>query len=281
MNIDTIIDRSLPPAPWAEGEKIPWDDPDFSARMLDEHLSQEHDMASRRSAMIDRHVAWIHETCLNGYPSRILDLGCGPGFYLQRLAQLGHSCVGVDFAPASIEYARTQAAEAGLDIKYIQGDIRITDYGEDFDLGMFVFGEFNVFNSQDAKKLLGRIHQALMPGGKIILEPQTYGIIESEGNRSNSWHTELDGIFSGKPHLWLEEHFWHADCQAATTRYLIIDAATGAVGRYASTSQAYTDDDYDLLLANAGFSEIQRFPSLAGTEKDRQEGLFVLMAKKS
>jgi len=281
MKIDTIINRSLPPTPWAEGEKIPWNDPSFSERMLNEHLSQEHDMASRRSAIIDRHVTWIHETCLNGFPSRILDLGCGPGLYLQRLAQPGHTCVGVDFAPASIKYARSQAAEAGLKIEYIQGDIRTVDYGESFDLVMIVFGEFNVFKRKDAQTLLGRINQTLVPGGKIILEPQTYDIIEKEGNRSPSWHTELGGIFSKKPHLWLEEHFWHPDCHAATTRYFIIDAATGAVDRFASTCQAYTDDDYDLLLANAGFSEIQRFPSLAGTEKDRQEGLVVLMAKKS
>ena len=280
MKIDDIINRSIPPTPWAEGEKIPWNDPDFSERMLKEHLSQEHDMASRRSEMIDRHVTWIHKTCLNGSPSRILDLGCGPGFYLQRLAQLGHTCVGVDFAPASIKYAKSQAAEAGLNIEYIQGDIRVVDYGEDFDLVLFVFGEFNVFKSQDAQKLLERISQSLVPGGTIVLEPQTYDIIQKEGNRSTSWHTESGGLFSEKPHLWLEEHSWHADFHAATTRYFIIDATTGTVKRYASTSQAYTDADYDLLLKNAGFSEIQRFSSLAGTEEDRQEGLFVLMARK-
>jgi len=39
---------------WHGAYKIPWDDPDFSRRMLAEHLSQEHDMASRRVEWIDR-----------------------------------------------------------------------------------------------------------------------------------------------------------------------------------------------------------------------------------
>ena len=280
MNIDAIITRDTPPAPWAEGEKIPWDDPGFSERMLAEHLSQEHDMASRRAATIDRHAAWIHETCLGARPSRILDLGCGPGLYLHRLAGLGHACTGIDFSPASIMHARSRAAEAGLDIRYLQGDVRSTGFGEGFDLAMMVFGEFNVFQRGDARTLLERIYQALAPGRKIILEPQTYDIIRREGNRPASWHAESSGLFSEKAHLWLEEHFWHADHHAATTRYFIIDAATGAVERYASTSLAYTDDEFDRLLAKAGFSRIQRFPSLDGTEENRQEGLFVLAADK-
>ena len=280
MKIEDMITREVPPQPWAEGEKIPWDEPGFSERMLKEHLSQEHDLASRRQERVDRHVAWIEEACLDGRPSRILDLGCGPGLYSQRLAKRGHACTGIDFSPASVAYARSQAAQADLSIDYVCGDIRTVDYAEGFDLAMLIFGEFNVFTEADARLLLGRTHQALRSGGRLLLEPQTYDIIEKEGNRSASWHTQSGGLFSPRPHLWLEEHFWHAGGHAATTRYFIIDAATGAVERYASTTQAYTDADLDRLLSDAGFSEIQRFPSLAGTNRDRQEGLCVLMAKK-
>ena len=114
MKLIDIVHRQAKPEPWAEGEKIPWHDPDFSQRMLEEHLSQEHDLASRRLATIDRHVAWIHGTVLSERPVSILDLGCGPGLYTNRLAGLGHTCLGIDFAPASIAYAREQAEGQGL-----------------------------------------------------------------------------------------------------------------------------------------------------------------------
>jgi SAM-dependent methyltransferase len=281
MNLRDIIARKVPPKPWAEGEKIPWDDPDFSERMLNEHLSQEHDMASRRQAIIDQHVDWIHQTCLKGHPARILDLGCGPGFYLQRLARLEHTCTGIDFSPASIAHARSQAADAGLNIEYHQGDIRIAEYGHNFDLAMMVFGEFNVFKRFEAKQLLARMNRALAPGGRLLLEPQAYDIIQKEGNRPACWHADPLGLFSDRPHLWLEEHFWHDGQCAATTRYFIIDAATGTVKKYASTSQAYRDDEYDRILTEAGFSGIRRFPSLTGTKRHSQEGLFVLLARKT
>ena len=52
MSLLNLIDREPVPAPWSEGENIPWDDPDFSRRMLKEHLRQDHDAASRKADTI-------------------------------------------------------------------------------------------------------------------------------------------------------------------------------------------------------------------------------------
>ena len=104
MQLIDIVNRDPTPEPGDWGEKIPWHEAAFSARMLTEHLAQEHDRASRRSHLIDSEVEWVHRTMLRGHPSRVLDLTCGPGLYVHRLAALGHTCVGIDFAPASIEY---------------------------------------------------------------------------------------------------------------------------------------------------------------------------------
>jgi 2-polyprenyl-3-methyl-5-hydroxy-6-metoxy-1,4-benzoquinol methylase len=125
-----LIRRRSEPEPWAEGEKIPWDEPGFSERMLQEHLTDRHDAASRRGLIIDRHVHWIHTEMLQERHSRVLDLGCGPGLYTSRLARAGHQCVGIDFGPASIQFAREQARNENLSCHYQLGDIRQVDYGE-------------------------------------------------------------------------------------------------------------------------------------------------------
>lgn len=110
-----ILSRQIPPTPWVEGDNIPWQDPAFSERMLVEHLSQEHDRASRRASSIDAHVCFIGEQISGLGRARILDLGCGPGLYLHRLARLGHRGHGIDFSPAAINYARKVAAQERLD----------------------------------------------------------------------------------------------------------------------------------------------------------------------
>ncbi|MBP0650213.1 methyltransferase domain-containing protein, partial [Mycobacterium tuberculosis] len=97
--------------------KIPWQDADFSRRMLAEHLSQAHDWASRRSDVIARQVDYL-DRLLPQKGGCVLDLGCGPGFYTHRLAARGHHCVGIDFGPAAIDYAVAHAVEDDLAIDY-------------------------------------------------------------------------------------------------------------------------------------------------------------------
>jgi SAM-dependent methyltransferase len=268
------------PAPWTEGTKIPWADPEFSERMLREHLSQEHDAASRRFHKISAHVAWMHRQLLDERPGKVLDLCCGPGLYTSRLARLGHECVGIDYAPASIAYAVRLAHEEKLRCIYLQEDVREARYGSGYSLAMLIFGEFNVFHPSDARQILIRAHAALGPGGVLLLEPMRADAIERLAKSGSHWSTMPDGLFSDRPHLYLEEQFWDEESHAHTTRYFVVDAASGQVEAHASTQQAYTQDDLLALLGECGFCDIQFYPSLLGVQDTSQDDLFVVTARK-
>ncbi len=278
MQLLNMIQRVPQPEPWSEGDNIPWNDPAFSARMLKEHLSQAHDAASRRAAIIDRQVQWIHAHILQHQPARILDLGCGPGLYARRFAALGHTCTGIDFSPASIDYARRQAAGNHLNCAYTLADLRQADYGTGHDLAMLIFGELNVFRPDDARLILRKVCAALKPGGVLLLEPHTFDAVRELGQEAASWYTTASGLFSEQPHLVLTEHFWDADTRTATTRYFIVDAASGTVTRHASTMQAYTDDDYRALLTDCGFDRVAFYPALVDGG-DFQSALQVITAR--
>ncbi|HEY9076538.1 MAG TPA: methyltransferase domain-containing protein [Anaerolineaceae bacterium] len=280
MKIMDLIQRTIPPNPWEEGEKIPWDEPDFSQRMLKEHLSQAHDAASRRFDLVDRQITWIHQFILGEKTSRVLDLGCGPGFYTSRLARLGHNCTGIDFSPASIEYARAQADAERLECSYRLADLRRGAYGEGYDLVMLLFGEFNVFSKADASLILAEAFKALKPGGVLLLEPHTFEAVETMGNSGSSWHSSKSGLFSPTPHLYLEENYWLAEKHLAATRYFILDAQTGEVQRYAAWMQAYHEKDYRQMLASTGFTQIEIYPSLTGAWEERTCDLIALVGRK-
>jgi SAM-dependent methyltransferase len=275
-SISNLHARPIPAQPWAEGEKIPWNDPAFSARMLREHLTQEHDAASRRAKIIKKHIKWIHNFVLAKTASRILDLGCGPGLYCAELAALGHVCHGIDFSPASIEHA---VKNAPANCTYALGDLRAVAFPPGFDYVQLIFGEFNVFSRPHAREILQKSHAALTPGGRILLELQTFDAVEQMGNQPPTWYTSPGGLFSDNPHLCLMESFWDEDEAAATERYIILEDGQ-AVARYASTTLAYTEEDIAEMLAEIGFNGIEFHPSLTGETSESPEDFLVVIARR-
>jgi SAM-dependent methyltransferase len=248
--------------------------------MLHEHLSQQHDAASRRFPKISTHVAWMHRELLGERPSKILDLCCGPGLYTSRFARLGHECVGIDYAPASIAYAVRLAHEERLRCIYLQEDVREARYGAGYGLAMLIFGEFNTFHPTDARRILRRAQGALLPGGVLLLEPMHASAMERIGRSGSHWHSASQGLFSDRPHLYLEEQFWDEQSRTHTTRTFVVDAASGQVEAHASTQQAYTQEGLSELLLECGFREIGFYPSLMGVLDPSQSDFFVVTALK-
>jgi len=281
--MDTLLDlinRQPAPEPWSEGEKIPWNDPEFSQRMLREHLTQEHDAASRRFEIIDRQVSWMHEQLLSGKPTRILDLGCGPGLYASRLAGQGHTCRGIDFSPASIAYAREEAQRQGLPIAYTLQDVRTAEYGEGYGLVMFIYGEFNVFKPAEAEAILRKAYRALEDGGILLLEVHTYSYVRAIGLKSPRWRSALSGLFSDQPYLCLYENLWNQEQGVTIERYFVIDGESGKVDFISSSMQAYRKREYRALLRRCGFKRIDFLPSLTGSPERTQKHFFVIVAQK-
>lgn len=244
---------------WHGPYKIPWDDPGFSRRMLREHLNQEHDMASRRVAWIDKQVAWIHGTILHGQTSRILDLGCGPGFYVQRLATLGHRCLGIDFGPASIEYANQNKSDTSR-CEFVLGDIRQVGFEGPYDLAMILFGELNVFSPEEAALIICKAHASLAPSGRLIIEIQTRDAVEQSGRAETTESSYEKGLFSDKPHRCRTESQWLDEQQVAVQVFQVTEVDTGDTRTFRSTTKAWSDEDLQALFSDAGFGETSRCP---------------------
>ena len=242
---------------WHGVYKIPWDDADFSRRMLAEHLSQDHDMASRRSEWIDGQVEWIHGDLLGGQPASILDLGCGPGFYSHRLARRGHRCRGIDFGPASVEYAQEHNPDESR-CEFVLGDIREVLFGGPHDLAMILYGELNVFSPAEALAILRKVQACLGEQGTLIVEMQTPEAVERVGRGGPSEQQSESGLFSDRPHHCWTESEWLPEQQVAVQTFYVTEASGGQAQEFRSTTKAWRDDDLIGLLADAGFDEAAR-----------------------
>ena len=265
--IDITREFARAPEPWVEGRTIPWEDPAFSRRMLAAHLSQASDAASRRCETIDKHIEFIKRVAQPSPGSRVLDLGCGPGLYTQRLAEQGYDCYGIDLGPASIDYAVSQATGVAQRCRYAQGDLRELDFGTGYDLVMFLFGDFNPFPRDEALQILRRCNAALSPDGRVLLEVHSFDAVHDRGLAPPRWMAVETGLFSDAPHLRLDQSFWLEDSAHATGRHWVVDAATGETAKYGWTMRAYTDAEYEALLADAGLKLIARYENLTGSDE--------------
>ncbi len=257
MNLIDLINSADPPEPWAEGENIPWEEPGFSRRMLKHHLNAESDAASRRPELIDKQVSWLHNEVLGGRPTRILDLGCGPGLYAVRLAKLGHEVVGVDISPSSLKYARNLATDASVECSFVESDFRSADVSGTFGLAMQIYGELNVFRRSQAAEIIAKYAAVLEPGGRLILEVDRPETTRELGHTNSVWRRYESGLFSDRPHIYMEESSWDEAQRVATTRYWIVDGESVEVTRFAQSFAAYEADEYRAMFDAAGLSSFE------------------------
>jgi hypothetical protein len=159
--------------------------------------------------------------------------------------------------------------------------MREAEFGDSFDLVMLLFGEFNVFRQDEAENILNKSYSSLKDGGSILIEGHTFEEVKRQGSAPSWWQSAASGLFADYPHLRLEEHFWHADRAAATTRYLIVDTSDGSTTQYASTMKAYTDEQYEGVLTAAGFSEIRGFQDMGESETEFRGKLRIFTGKKN
>jgi len=193
------------------------------------------------------------------------------------LARRGHSAFGIDFSPASIEWAKSSAAEQSLDCEFVHDDIRQADFGTGFDLAMLLFGEMNVFTADDLRLIVRKARAALNPDGVLLLEPHEPGVIRVNFESNPTWSAQKSGLFSAQPHMLLEEGFWHDDEQVAVKRWYVVDAEQSEVEMFSQTVVEYTKNDLVKLVESEGFSVSESPRGWASGNQDRPAEFYTLV----
>jgi SAM-dependent methyltransferase len=103
---------------------------------------------------------------------RVLDMACGSGRHSLELRRRGFEVVGTDISSDLIEIARRDAAEAGLDVEFVQADLRDLDYAEAFDLVLNLNdGAIGYLESdEENRRSFEVISRALRPGGRNLVQ---------------------------------------------------------------------------------------------------------------
>ncbi len=102
-----------------------------------------------------------------GAGERVLDVACGTGNAAIRAAQARGRVVGLDLTPELFDAGRALAADAGVDLEWIEGDAEALPFDdESFDVVLSTFGAMFAPRHQVTASELARV---LKPGGRLGL----------------------------------------------------------------------------------------------------------------
>ena len=104
--------------------------------------------------------------------TEILDCPCGHGRIANALAERGYRVTGIDSSDFFLEHARAEAAERGVSVEYVRGDMRALPWRDRFDGLLNWFTSFGYFSDDQNKDVLRQFHDALKPRGRLVLETQ-------------------------------------------------------------------------------------------------------------
>ena len=76
------------------------------------------------AAMVEQDWQLVRELLGLAPGATVMDAPCGNGRLTLRLAASGYAAIGVDIAAEEVEVARRAAAEAGVDARFVVGDLR-------------------------------------------------------------------------------------------------------------------------------------------------------------
>jgi SAM-dependent methyltransferase len=130
--------------------------------------------------------------------ARILELCCGTGRLTIPIAKDGYKISGVDITSSMLEQAKIKASEAGLEIDFIQADIRNLDLREKYDLIFIPFNSIHhLYQNKDLFQALDVVKNHLKEKGLFLFDcynPNIQYIVESEKEEKEiTQYTTKDG----------------------------------------------------------------------------------------
>lgn len=255
-----------------------WDDEHISEQMLKFHLNPEVEAASKRKETIEAETSFIIKLTDMDNQKTVLDLGCGPGLYVKEFAKTGAKVTGVDLSDRSINYANEKIKPAYQNTNFIKMNYLDLDFKESFDIATLIFYDFTALNTDEQKKLLGIIHEALKDNGVFIFDVVTE-------NRKTSISTNISvseggGFWSRDSYVEILNTFIYEEPKTEGLQYTIIDedGSTRVIRLY---HRLFGLEEITKLLKDNHFMVKNVFRNLKGETLSEDSETYGIIASKA
>ena len=256
-----------------------WTNEHTSKQMLEYHLNESIDAASRNTRFIDRSVEWIVSRFQVGQKTEIADFGCGPGLYTTKLAERGATVTGIDFSENSIKYAKQVAADKSLNINYITTNYLDFESTNKFDLIIMIMCDFSVLSLEQRETLLSKFNSFLKPGGSVLLDVHSLTYFNQKEESASYELNQLNGFWSPEDYYCFVNTFKYEKEKVLLDKYTIIEESRRrAVYNWL---QCYSKESLRRVFEENGFQVEEFYSDVAGRAFTSESMEFAIVAKKS
>ena len=271
---DVLMNRLKRPPLDAPSTKAFWDDPHISTQMMRFHLDPAVEAASKTHDTINAECAFLNQA-LDLQPGKTLvDLGCGPGLYLERWINTGAILIGVDLSPIAIATAQ---ARLNAPIHWINADYRQLPDTLKADAMTLIYYDFTALPVKDQELLLSNIYEHLKPNGLLALDVMTP---HNPMHESMKVRQHESGFWSPQPHVEIHQVFVHNDPLVLIDQYTLINEH-GHLDTIRIQNRLLTKVELDGMLKHAGLTPVLWLSDLSGTPEDPNASTLAVIAQKS
>lgn len=212
-------------------------------------------------APIDGLAFYLQQAQRAGGP--VLEAMCGSGRFLLPLLAAGLDCEGTDASPSMLEACRARALSLGLSPILHQQPLEELALERQFALVIIPGGSFSLLTDPArAEQSLRRIHSALLPGGRLLVEVEGPADLTptQSGTWGGRWLQRDDGakiVFS-----WLATYSGVEQIARSLHRYELVHEGRVLATEYEDFELKYYElEEFTELLRRAGFADVQASPS--------------------
>jgi len=253
-----------------------WDDEHISAQMLKLHLNPDAEAASKKLHTIDAEADFIVRQSAMGTAKTVIDLGCGPGLYVQRFAQTGAKVLGVDISARSIRYATETVGAQCQNVRFAQVNYLDMKLDETFDVATLIFYDFCALIPEEQKMLLKNIHSILKLEGQLFFDVITEFREPSEDTRISVCQS---GFWSPNAYLEIEQHFLYDAPKIECVQYTIINEL-GDARVFRLFHRMFRQDEICEMLSDSGFVVEKILKNLTGEPLPDRSATFGIVERK-
>lgn len=227
--------------------------------------------SSDRLAMAKTDVDGIEKLLSPQTGAQILDLCSGPGRHAIELAKRGYKVTAVDRTHAYIEKAKKAAQGLGLEIGFIEEDMRRFVRPDAFQAVINLYTSFGYFETEaENLQVLSNIFNSLKPGGTVLFEMNAKEILARDYHE-RIW-VEIDDI------LLLEQRSVDKNWKWLNSRWIMIK--DGKKQEFRWKLRLYSGDEFKSLLQKTGFGDVRLYGTLDGKPYNRYAKQLVAVARK-